>query len=118
MRLSLVALAVSAAFLTVTTTVVPVRVRLDPRILTCDTVLTGAGSDPIATAACRKAGSYRLRATFGIATLLAVMSFVPLLLRRRGELFAWAAAMAAFAVGSVALLAVVGARWESVFFDL
>jgi hypothetical protein len=118
MRSTLVALVVSAVFLVVATTVVPVRVRLEPKVLTCNTVLQHRGDDPIASALCRKAGAYRLRATFGIAALLAVLSLVPLVLRRRAELVAWGATMAVLAVGSTVLLAADGIRLERVFFDL
>lgn len=118
MRPSLAALVVSAVFLALATTVVPVRARLEPKVLTCTTVLHHVGDDPMASAICRKAGAYRLRATFGIAALLAVLSLAPLVLSQRAELFVWAATMGALAIGSVALLAAVGARWQNVFVDL
>ena len=100
MRLSIAAVVVSMVFVTIATAVVPVRVHLQP------------------TAVCRKAGAYRLRATFGIAALLTVLSFLPLVIKRRAGLFVWAGAMIGVAIGSVIVLAAVGARWERVFFDL
>jgi hypothetical protein len=118
MRSTVVALVVSAVFLVVATTVVPVRVRLEPKVLTCNTVLQHRGDDPIASALCRKAGAYRLRAMFGIGALLSVLSFMPLVLRRRAQLFVWAATMAAVAIGSVVLVTADGIRLENVFFDL
>ena len=118
MRLSIAAVVVSMVFVTIATAVVPVRVHLEPTSFTCRTVLDREPSDLIASAACRKAGAYRLRATFGIAALLTVLSFLPLVIKRRAGLFVWAGAMIGVAIGSVIVLAAVGARLEGVFFDL
>ena len=117
-RLTLVSLAAAVAFLAAATTVVPVRVRLHPRSVTCHTVVRQQRDDPITSALCGRAGAYRLRATLAIAALLVVLSLLPLVLRRRSQRLVWAGVTITVALVSVALLAVAGVRWENVFFDL
>ena len=114
----MVSLIVSAVVLAVATTVVPVRVRLGTDSFTCPTVVRSQQADVVASAVCEHVGAYRLRATLAIGALLAALSLVPLVVQRRRELMAWAGATFGMALLSIGLLALVGGRWERVFFDL
>ena len=98
------------------------RVRLGSRSIACDTVLFAQRDDPIASALCRRAGAYRLRATIGIAALLSVLSLWPIPVERTRPsarvLAIWALSFVSVIGTMVALLAVVAARYTAVFFDL
>lgn len=123
-RTSVVALTVSAVTVAAATAFVPPRVRLGSYSFTCDTALRHHRFDPIATPICQIASSYRLRATVGIAALLAALSLVPMLLQRtrfaasRPAYVAWGSTLVIVAVVTITLLAAVGARFENVFLDL
>ena len=120
----MLALAVCAVTVAAATTLVPPRARFGSYSFVCDWVVTPRPFDPIATPVCEIAGSYRLRATMAIAALLAVLSFIPMLLERtrfsesKPAHLLWASTIVVVAVATIALLAAVGARFEDVFLDL
>ena len=124
LRTSVVALVVSAATVMAATALVPPRVRFGSYSFVCDSMLTPRPFDQIATAICEISGAYRLRATVAIAALLAVLSFIPMLLERtrfsgskRVHLL-WASTVLVVAGVTITLLAVVGAPFRDVFLDL
>ena len=124
LRLSIASLLISVVTVTLATAVLPPRVRLGSHSFTCETFLHRERFDPIASALCDRAAAYRLRATVAIAALLAVLSFGPMVLDRR-ELsqrrllhLLWGGVVVVVAFTAIALLAVVGARPETIFFDL
>ena len=123
-RATVVALAISSALVAAATVLVPPRTRLGSHSFVCDSVLTPRPFDPIATAICQMTGAYRLRATVAIAVLVFVLCFIPMLLERtrfsasRPGHVIWASTVVIVIVLTVALLAVVGARFDQVFFDL
>lgn len=124
LRASVVALAVSAVTVAAATLLLPPRTRFGSYSFACDSFLRRQPLDPIASAICEISGAYRLRATMGIAALLTVLSFIPMLLARsrlsasRPAHVAWAATVAVVAAVTITLLAAVGARFDQVFLDL
>jgi hypothetical protein len=121
-RLSVGALLLTVVTLVAATNLLPARVRLGSRSITCDAVVFAQRGHPIASALCRRAGAYRLRANIGIAALLVVLSLWPILVERTRPsarvLAIWALSFVSVMGTMVALLAVVGARYTAVFFGL
>jgi hypothetical protein len=120
-RLSLAALLVGMIAVAVAVVVVPARVRLGSKSFACESLFFPQPSDVIAEAFCAKAGAYRLRASLGVAALLAVLSLLPMLIERDGRSWrpwaTWAVAYLLTTFSTLAILGTVGAR-HAHFLDL
>jgi len=121
-RLTIVALTIAVVAFVALIVILPTRLRFGSKVIACHSVVFPQRYDPIASALCKKAGAYRLRASAGIGALLGALALVPILIDRtrptRRAFIVWGATFVFVMIIAIGLLATVGARYTSVFLDL